>query len=227
MVNRIHIFLVFLSFCTAGAQQSKLNEVDRYLEDQFYIGVGINFLTDRPTDVVQNSLSYNLQLGFVKDLPINKKRNFGLGLGIGYATNSYYSNIGAENSDAGITYSVLPSDEFIRSKFETHAIEMPLELRWRTSTPTDYRFWRLYGGLRFAYIFSGSSRLVTEESTNRFSNGDIRDLQYGLSLNFGYNTFNLHAYYGLNQLLENNAQLETNESIDSRVIRLGVIFYIL
>ncbi len=227
MKNSISLLFIMLCITVGKAQDSNGFNSSRYFEDQFYIGVGINFLTERPMDVVQNSLSYNLQLGFIKDIPINRKRNFGLGLGIGYAANSYYSNIGADNSGTGITYSLLDSEDFQRNKLETHAIEVPLELRWRTSTSTDYRFWRIYGGLRFSYVFSGSSRLVTEMDTARFSNSDIRDLQYGLTLSVGYNTFNIHAYYGLNELLNDGVSLDNGESIDARVLRLGVIFYIL
>ncbi|MEM8848032.1 MAG: porin family protein [Bacteroidota bacterium] len=228
-------FLMVLSCFVGNSQQDNGNEISRYLEDQFYIGTGINFLTERPTDVVQNSLSYNFQLGFIKDIPINRARNFGLGLGLGYAVNSYYSNIRADNSGTDIVYSILDSDDFKRNKLETHAIEIPLELRWRTSTATEYKFWRIYGGLRFAYVFSGSSKLVLEDVNSlgltddviRFSNSDIQDFQYGLTLSFGYNTFNIHSYYSLNPLLNDGVILDNGETIDTRVFRIGIIFYIL
>ncbi|MEM1260385.1 MAG: PorT family protein, partial [Bacteroidota bacterium] len=54
---------------------------DKYLEDQIYIGIGYNFLLDKPEDVIQRNLSYSLQLGLIKDIPLNQKRNFGLGIG--------------------------------------------------------------------------------------------------------------------------------------------------
>ncbi|PRX57654.1 porin family protein [Flagellimonas meridianipacifica] len=235
MKYNLWVLLFILCQFAGNSQQENSSEISRYFEDQFYIGTGINFLTERPTGVVQNSLSYNLQLGFIKDIPINKARNFGLGLGLGYATNSYFSNIRADNSGGEIAYSILDSDDFRRNKLETHAIEMPLEIRWRTSTATEYKFWRIYGGLRFAYIFAGSSKLVleTENSLNitddtiRFSNSDIRDFQYGLTLSFGYNTFNIHSYYSLNPLLNDGVVLDNGESIDTRVFRIGIIFYIL
>ncbi|WP_422858940.1 porin family protein [Flagellimonas sp. S174] len=240
MLGSSRILRVVVFFSAAFASYAQFGESDesslRYFEDQFYIGTGINFLTERPENVVQNSLSYNLQLGFIKDIPINRARNFGLGLGLGYAINSYYSNIRADNSGAEIAYSILDSeDDFRRNKLATHAIEMPLELRWRTSTATDYKFWRIYGGLRFAYVFSGSSKLVLEEGNSlnieddviRFSNSDIRDFQYGLTLSFGYNTFNIHSYYSLNPLLNDGIVLDNGETIDARVFRIGIIFYIL
>nr|WP_299345978.1 porin family protein [Allomuricauda sp.] len=220
-----------LFFCCLGhsifSQQTSSAALENYLEDQFYIGIGINFLGNRPENVVQSSLSYSLQAGFIKDIPLNKSRNFGLGLGLGYAANSYYSNIGAENDTGAILYRILDSEEFQRNKLETHTVEVPFEIRWRTSTPVDYKFWRIYAGIRLGYVFSGRSKTVFDMGDLSFDNDDIEDFQYGLTLSFGYNTWNVHAYYGLNQILNDTAVLDTNEAIEVNVLRIGLIFYIL
>lgn len=223
--------ITFSLFSMFGSAQSDLDNTtsgsSKYLEDQFYIGFGYNFLLEKPSDVVQRSLSYNLQTGFIKDIPFNQRRNFGIGIGLGYATNSYYSNIVASKVDNAIVYSVSNTSDFERNKLETHAIEIPLELRWRTSTADEYKFWRIYAGAKLGYVFSGSSRMVSDANTMRFSNDDIQSFQYGLQLNFGYNTWNVQAYYGLNPLLKDGTALENGEAIDIRVLRIGIIFYIL
>jgi len=203
------------------------SNLTKYLEDQFYIGLGYNVLLNRPDDVVQRNLSYNLQFGFIKDLPLNSRRNFGVGLGLGYAVNSYYSNIVATNVDNVLAYEVMSESDFNRSKFETHAVEVPFELRWRTSTAEEYKFWRIYAGFKLGYVFSGRSRVVSDSDKDGFSNSDIENLQYGLMLNFGYNTWNIHAYYGLNPILKGGTSLQSGNSIDLKVLRIGVIFYIL
>ncbi|MBA4745799.1 MAG: PorT family protein [Muricauda sp.] len=198
----------------------------RYLEDQFYIGVGYNVLLDTPDEVGQQNLSYNLQAGFIKDIPLNQRRNFGVGLGLGYAVNSYYSNIVSSKESNTIVYQVMEGSNFNRSKFETHSIEFPLELRWRTSTAEEYKFWRIYAGAKLGYVFSGRSKLVTDSGNDSFSNNDVEKFQYGLMLNFGYNTWNIHAYYALHPLLKEGTALNGNP-IDFRVLRIGLIFYIL
>ena len=200
---------------------------DRYLEDQFYTGVGYNVLVDKPDNVAQRNLSYNLQVGFIKDIPLNRKRNFGIGLGLGYAINSYYSNLMATEEADAVLYEIVDESNFNRSKLATHAIELPFELRWRTSTPEDYKFWRIYAGARLGYVFSGRSKLVTETGNTTFSNPDIEKFQYGLTLSFGYNTWNIHAYYGLNPLLKEGTTIGAGDPIDFRVLRIGLIFYIL
>jgi len=197
-----------------------------YLEDQFYIGVGYNVLLNSPDALDQRNLSYNLQLGFIKDIPLNRRRNFGFGVGLGYAANSYYSNMGVTEDGDVRTYQIVNDENFNRSKLETHAIEFPLEVRWRTSTATEYKFWRIYAGAKFGYVFSGRSKLVADEGNVSFSNDDLNTLQYGLMLNFGYNTWNIHAYYSLNPLLKEGVSI-AGESIDLRVLRIGLTFYIL
>jgi hypothetical protein len=208
-------------------QDSNVDVDRRYLEDQFYIGLGYNVLFNRPENTVQRNLSYNLQAGFIKDIPLNFRRNVGLGIGVGYAVNSYYSNIVATKTNNVVSYEVMDQADFNRSKLETHAVEFPLELRWRTSTVEEYKFWRIYAGVKLGYVFSGRSKLVMEGGSTSFSNDDIQSFQYGLMLNFGYNTWNIHTYYGLSPLLEETTQLQNGEKIDTKVLRIGLIFYIL
>ncbi|WP_375323481.1 porin family protein [Flagellimonas sp. GZD32] len=211
----------------AQLEQDSIVLDNKYLEDQFYFGIGYNILANRPDDVVQRNLSYNLQAGFIKDIPFNKRRNFGIGLGFGYAVNSYYSNVVATEDNNEVIYQIMDQSMYNRSKFELHSLEVPFELRWRTSTAEDYKFWRIYAGVKFGYVFSGTSKVVTDEGTYKFSNGDIEDLQYGLTFNFGYNTWNVHTYYGLNPLLKEGTLLDSGSAFDFHVLRVGLIFYIL
>lgn len=222
------LFLIGVTYVHAQLESvGNQEEQSRYLEDQFYIGLGYNVLLGKPSGVAQRNLSYNLQAGFIKDIPLNPRRNFGVGLGVGYAVNSYYTNVVATEQANTVLYEVMNESDFKRSKLETHAIEVPFELRWRTSTAEEYKFWRIYAGAKLGYVFSGRSRLVTEDGRDGFANKDIEQFQYGLILNFGYNTWNVHAYYGLNPLLKNGTNLQTGESIDFKVLRIGIIFYIL
>ena len=220
--------LFFIPFIVLGQEKTdSLTVIDsHYLEDQFYVGVSYNVLINGPDAIDQRNLSYNLQTGFIKDIPFNAKRNFGIGIGLGYAVNAYYSNLVATQLDGAIAYDIFDDDDFNRSKLATHAIEMPFELRWRTSNAKDYKFWRIYAGAKVGYIFSGRSKLVANNGNDSFSNDDIRNFQYGLMFNFGYNTWNIHAYYGLNTLLEDEVRLN-GEAIDLSVLRIGLIFYIL
>ncbi|MFD2604088.1 porin family protein [Euzebyella marina] len=227
-------FLSALSFlflvCTVQAQiiQDSVEVDDKYLEDQFYLGLTYNFLLDKPDPVNQSNLSYGLQGGLIKDLPLNLRRNVALGIGLGYGYYSYYSNLLSTELDEGFEYSILEDEDvFKRNKIETHMLEMPLQFRWRNSTAESHKFWRIYAGVKLGYLVGGRSKYVPREGPKEtFYNGDIRKFQYGLTFNFGYNTFNLHAYYGLNNLF-NDGVLLNGSPFTIRPLRLGLIFYIL
>lgn len=228
-ITTLNLSIAFLTFLGLQAQDGFDN---KYLEDQLYFGIGYNFLLDKPEVVIQRNLSYNLQLGFIKDIPLNRKRNFGLGIGVGYAANSYYTNMLAIKSEQGVAYRLAEDSEgFDRSKFETHALEFPFEIRWRTSNPEDYKFWRVYAGFKVEYLFSRRSKIIAEDLTlfpgdTTFSNPNIEQWQYGVMLNFGYNTWNLHLYWALSDFLDENALFE-NQVLTVTPFRIGVIFYIL
>ena len=199
-----------------------------YLEDQFYVGLTYNFMVKKPQGITQRSLSYGLMGGFIKDIPLNRRRNVAVGIGLGYAVNSYYTNLRIDETDAGLSYIILDSSTpFRRNKLETHLIEMPLEFRWRNSTATSYKFWRIYTGLKLGYIVGSRSKFVADTFKDSFYNTETRNFRYGLMLNFGYNTFNIHAYYALNQLFEEGTLTQDGQNVDFTPLRIGLIFYIL
>lgn len=230
MMKYLFLFLVCTIVGQSWSQEVSVmpKEDTKYLEDQFYMGVTYNLLLNKPSDITQRNLSYGLMGGIVKDIPVNNARTFGFGIGVGYGLNSYYTNLLAEESNGDILYSALGSnDSFKRSKLETHVVEFPLELRWRNSNATNYKFWRVYAGGKLGYIFEGRSKFVGDTEKIGFANPDIRKFQYGLMLNVGYNTWNIHVYYALSKLLEDGVVLDSMEPIEVKPLRIGIVFYIL
>src|SRR5690606_4665146 len=234
---RTHIFLILLMFAgsyTLVAQEETLenDEIDvtggsKYLEDQFYIGLTYNILVDRPSNVSQNNFSNGLQFGFIKDLPLNTRRNVGLGIGLGLAKNSYFSNLQALEVENDIIYEVIGNEPYRRNKVSLYLIEMPFEFRWRTSTIDSYRFWRVYTGVKLGYAISARSKYVSADEKLNFSNPDIDKFQYGVYFSFGYNTWNFYGYYQLNDLFKDTMIESTGEQIKMRALNIGLMFYIL
>lgn len=200
----------------------------RYREDQIYLGLTYNLLTQLPEGISQSNLSYGIQLGVIRDMPLNERRTIALGLGLGYGVNSYYTNVRAVQGGESLQYvPIADASTFKRNKVETHLLEVPLELRWRNSTPEEYKFWRIYGGVKFGYVMGSRSKYVSESVVDSFYNRDTENFRYGLTLNVGYNTFNLHAYYGLNALFEDGTRDAEGRPLEMVPLRLGLIFYIL
>jgi len=208
---------------------SQINEIDdKYREDQIYFGVFYNSLINSPTDFNQNKFSSSINLGFIRDIPLNKSRNFGIGLGLGYSNSSFHNNLKFSNSSNQLDVKIISDlDSFTKNKWVLNELEFPFEIRWRTSTPENYKFWRIYFGLKTSYIFS--SKVRYESSSN---NQTIRDLpfnnfQSGFTLNAGNNTWNLGVYLGL-QPLFNKEFTKTHQNIKNlKQFKVGLIFYIL
>lgn len=200
-----------------------------YREDQFYIGLTYNILQNRPDGVTQNSLSSGFRFGFLRDMPINKRRNFAIAAGLGYSLNDYRQNIKIDEVAGNPTYEVINEADvdFDKNKFALHFVELPIEVRWRTSTIQSHRFWRVYTGFKFSYLLLNKSKYVNgSEKIRIFNNDDFNKFQYGTYISVGYNTWNFHAYYGLNSIFKSDAKIE-GKSIDMSTLNIGLIFYIL
>jgi hypothetical protein len=199
---------------------------NNYLEDQLYIGLTYNILNNKPTGFNQNGLSGGLSFGFIKDLPINRGRNKAIGIGLGYAYSAYIQNLKITDTGSSTVFEILDDQNFNSNRFSAHIIEVPLELRWRTSTPTVYDFWRIYTGFKLGYVFSSSARFSDTSGAIYVKEIDkVNTFQYGLTLSAGYGSLNINLYYGLNTFFK-NAQVN-NESIDLKQLNIGLIFYIM
>jgi len=224
--------LVIFSLSFIGflyCQNDNLNVIDtKYKEDQFYTGITYNSLYNEPSGFLERSFSLGFNFGVIKDIPFNTSRNFGMGIGLGYALNSYSSNLRIfRDTSNNISYDILEIGTFSKNRFTTHLIEMPIQIRWRTSTSETYDFWRVYTGVRLGYVFSKKALYEGDLGrSNLRKNEHLNNFQYGLSLSAGYSTWNIYAYYALHPIFSNEAKFEESP-IDLRFIRIGLIFYIL
>ncbi|MFI1744486.1 porin family protein [Flavobacteriaceae bacterium MEBiC06508] len=216
---------------TINAQEVVNAEIDSlYREDQFYIGVTNNLFGNKPKDLSQSGFSSGFHLGFIRDMPINKNRNVSIGLGLGYSANSFIENLLISKDNLGIvSYSVLVDDNtYTKNKFSSHLLEVPLEFRWRSSTPTEYDFWRIYTGFKISYMFAHTTKYIGDLGSFKYTDIDaFNKIQYGLTLSAGYNTWNVYMYYALNSVFSNNAKLKNGLSLNMNAIKVGLMFYIL
>lgn len=230
MKKHIALFIIsIICFTPCLSQEEELikKEVDSlYREDQFYIGLTYNILTERNTGLNSKGFSGGLQVGFLRDFPLNKRRNFAIAIGGGYAFNKYGSNLQVSEIDNQTHFSIIAGDiDYDTNRFVMHEVEVPLEIRWRTSTPEEYKFWRIYGGIKLGYVFSHAAT-YKERDTYRVSNiAELNTLRYTAFLNFGWNTFNFQVQYALTPFFEN--AFLNDQPLDISTIKVGLMFYIL
>jgi len=200
-----------------------------YREDQFYISVSYNLLINRPKTIDQTNFSWGLHMGFIRDMPINTRRNVSVGLGVGYSFNIYNHNlfIGEKEGTEESVFISLDGEDFNFNQIRTHLVEAPLEFRFRTSVPNTHRFYRFYTGLRIGYLYHFKSRFGNNAiKVNQTNVNELDRWRVGATFTFGWNTFNFQLYYGLNSLFNNTAKVE-GDTIGFNPIKAGLIFYLL
>ena len=213
-----------------GNQKKTPNKIInvKYLEDQLYAVVTYNVLTSKPSNVNLRGFSNTMSIGYLRDIPINDKRNLGFGIGLGYGNNSYFHNmkIVADSGQSTIS-DFKDTDNFDSNKLIFHTIDIPFEFRIRNSTPTKSKFTRIYFGMKFSYVFYYKSQFNLDHNLQKYKNfNQFNKLQYGLTTSIGHGTWNGYLYYGLTNLFEPILYNET-EKLNVKSLRFGLIFYIL
>ncbi len=224
-MKRLSAILLFISLSfTMNAQKDSLQLGDRYSEDQLYFLISYNQLFDQPDAVKGSGFSYGLSTGFIKDISLNKQGTFALGIGIGYNFDSF--NHGLKVSEVNNTVTFEVDNTLTSNKLNMHNLEFPLELRWRNSDAQTYAFWRIYGGIKASYNLSNTFEF--NDGTQTFSYDNVsrfNDWQLGLTLSIGYNALTAQVYYGLTPILKDSSI--GTQDISTKIIRIGLIFYLL
>lgn len=228
------IFFFFLTFFGTAQEQidSLFPGVDSlYREDQIYVGFSYNILVNPPEGISQSGFSGGFHAGFIRDFPVNQRRNIAIGLGLGWSINTYGQNllIGEEEVGENTIFRVLEDDgpRYDSNRFSIQAIDVPIQFRWRSSDFDSNKFWRVYTGIRLGYVYHFKSTFV--ESGNPYRQTDVPEFnpfQAGATFTFGYNTFNFSFYYSLTPFFNEDAMLK-GEPIDLTTFHVGLMFYIL
>jgi hypothetical protein len=193
-----------------------------YLEDQLFFNVGYTSLTNAPSEFQQNGFSYAFSFGFLRDIPFNKRRNFGIAVGAGYAYHKFNHNLLHDRNSFQV------SDSYRSNNFSYSSLEIPFELRWRTSTYDKFKFWRVYSGFTFSYLLKNRAKYTAEQRTVVLKDlPEVENLQCGLTFAFGYHTWNFYANYSLTSLYKEGTVNAADELIQIQPLRLGLIFYML
>lgn len=221
LVSLLLLISFFISF-------SQKNDVDnKYLEDQFYLGLYYSTLTSSPENFNQNKFSSTLNFGFIRDFPFNEQRNFGVGVGVGLSFSSSNSNLKLSDLNSSVSGEIVNGEDFTKNKWNTTKIEFPFEVRWRTSTPTSYKFWRVYFGVKTSYLLKSKYKYESLNSNYTLENLPFRKTQSGITVNAGNNTWNLGLYMGLNPIFNKEFGQNNPNLKDLKEFKLGLVFYIL
>ena len=226
------LFFVFTMFCKAQHQLDWLkdNKADSlYREDQFYAGFSFNFLTDLPQQVNQSGFSGGLIFGFIRDMPINKRRNVSIGLGLGFNLNTFGQTLKISRANSEDNFSVIGSEiEYDSNRFTTNLVEIPLELRWRTSDSSTFAFWRIYLGLNVGYVFQSKSIYQGPDESFEFSSPQgINNFRTSAKLTFGYGAVNFFVDASLTPIFDETKAEVLQKGVGINPIKVGLVFFFL
>lgn len=232
----LRLFFSWVLLVTASVVFSQENQENKeikeikvdslYREDQFYFGFTYNSLLQKPSGLKQDKFSTGISVGFLRDMPINKNRTVAVASGVGFSYNNYIQNLAVSKTGQTPSYAIIDPTAYSKNKFSQLLVDVPIEFRWRTSTYESYKFWRIYGGLKFSYLLM--DRSVFNDDLGKVvvsGNKDFNKILYGAYASAGYNTINLYVYYGLTPVFKTAAI--DGEKIVMKSLQIGVIFYIL
>jgi len=157
--------LFFLFSLSLQAQNDSAFVDNKYLEDQIYFNLTYIQMLNLPDRISQSGFSFGLGGGFIKDFPINKRRNIALGAGLGYGLNNYYFNVKLDAETPSANGNLDANNKIIM-----HTVELPVELRFRGSTASKYKFWRFYPGIKIAYVFAKNTNF------GKSADFDVKDI---------------------------------------------------
>ena len=211
----------FLILLIASLSLAQLPADSSYREDQIYASIGYPLLINKPEGLTQNKLSHTFSLGFIRDMPINRTRNLAIGLGLGLNYNVVYTNLQFIDD---MNKSIFVSSDLI-NQWSSLNTEIPLELRWRSSTPTNYQFWRLYAGLvgHYSLMAKQSTRTAITETINSLS---VQKFRLALRLSIGNNTWNLTYAHPIDSFFDFDKSIQNKSVSELKTAKLGLIFYI-
>jgi hypothetical protein len=227
-MKKVFLIFTFLFSTTLFSQTvPDFEAIDSlYREDQFYLGLTYNILNNKPQAVSQNSFSAGLSFGFLRDFPVNKMRTLAIAPGLGFSFNNYKDNIVVKEVNGAISYTTLPTTDFDKNKLALYFVDVPIEFRWRTSTFESHKFWRIYTGVKMSYLLASKSKFVSSTDSFKVSNNpDINKFHYGAYVSAGYNTFNIYAYYGFNDIFKKGTL--NGKPLNLNTINIGLMFYML
>ncbi len=222
MIKKI-LFILFFHILTL-AQENSVTIDSLYREDQFYAGITYVLSQNKPSGYSQYGFSMGLNTGFLRDMPINKRRNIAVALGVGFSYLSINHNLSSIKVNNVTLNEVI--NPIQRGFLETIHLDFPIEFRWRTSTPSTFAFYRVYFGLRNSFKIYDKTRI---ESTNlNVSNYDTDVPKFLLTpyFAFGNSNINFIVSYTLQPLINGDIKA-TGEKIKLNQLGLGLQFYIL
>ena len=235
MTNRVFLFFSLFLYCSVSfAQKDSLDlskavrslpvvqDGDYYREDQIYFNVYSGNVLTQEGLVRKDGFSYGFSIGGYRDIPLNKRGSLALAIGLGYEFNSVQLNF----TGSSPSYNEIDPSELIQGiTIKQSSVQFPIEFRWRNSTATKFKFWRIYSGFTFSRKFTNTLNLTTNLNSYNQKNINVLNLwNIGPHINVGHSFWNFYTYYGLSEYFNQKGDFSNFNGIHS--FKIGFQIYI-
>lgn len=203
-----HYFVLLISVLTLVstnlvAQEGEKEESRNKHQDHLLIDFGYETFSGRPNNTsfewYNNGL--NIQLFYDK---LFGKSGFSGAVGIGFSTQSYYSNKQIRR-DTTLSYQysnwVNPESLYEKNKVSSSWVEVPIELRYRSKIDDWGYRWKLSIGGKIGYLIDTHDKLVDLNGVKfkTYYFPDMNNIRAGIVARAGYGKVNFTTFFSLTE----------------------------
>jgi hypothetical protein len=146
---------------------------------------------------------YDIQLG-------KKKKLFSVAPGLGISTSSIFHNANVKDTVNGTTFNIDPTvtDNYKKNKFGLTYVDIPLELRFRSTPNAKNKSWKFALGFKAGVLIDSKVKVKQEDANGNMKiykekrYGDLNRFRYGATVRFGYGPFNFFGFYSIAKLFD-------------------------
>lgn len=198
-----------------SAQSEEVQEKVNKAKDRFVFDINFNQLLKKDVgDFSQKGFSGGFDTYFMYDVVI-KNSPVSLAPGIGVGIDNYRHNSQIIFTDSMTNF--VPFADSVgmkKSKLGLLYVDIPFEIRFRSQPKNGNWQWKFAAGFKFGFLVASKWKYKGQEYRDirmdtdgdiKFKEFDVPNLErfrYGVTARGGYGPFNLHFYYGLNNLFQ-------------------------
>ena len=200
------LFIAILAIVGTGFSQDKTGYKDEPRnkhQDHMMIDFGYETFTSRPGFTNFEWYNNGLNIQFFYDQLFGQS-GFSLAVGVGFSTQSYYSDKQIRRDTNKVEYSdwVTPDNfPYQKNKVSTSFIDIPLELRFRTRVDDWGYRWKFSVGGKVGFLIDTHDKNVDINNVKykTYYFPDMNNIRAGLVARAGYGKVNFSAFFSLTE----------------------------
>lgn len=213
---RYSYLLIFSMILSSASAQLRPNESDGIIYDLTY-----DLLLETP-DGTEQGFSNGHSFSFMDNLPLGGD-NVSFAYGIGFSSHNYHTSISASINGLDGSGVYADTSGYESNKLTVQYIDVPLELRFRSTPNRKGNFFRFYVGGKFGVRVNAYSKFKNGNTNVRFYHFDeLNRYRYGVYTRIGYSNISLYGYYGLSQLFEEGQTIQGGDLTKMIPLSIGI-----